>query len=88
MLDATVDPASGVHGQQRGVRADRSFHAHLDDDAKKAQLQPWLSGEARVMVATRVIGCGYNYSSVRLVIHLLLLCTKSLADSFVTADRV
>ncbi len=32
-------------------------------------MQSWLSGEARVMVATGVIGCGYNYPSVRLVIH-------------------
>jgi superfamily II DNA helicase RecQ len=45
------------------------LHAHLDEDAKKAQLQSWLSGEARAMVATGVIGCGYNYPSVRLVIH-------------------
>jgi superfamily II DNA helicase RecQ len=45
------------------------FHAHLDKDAKKAQLQSWLLGEARVMVATGVISCGYNYPSVRLVIH-------------------
>jgi superfamily II DNA helicase RecQ len=45
------------------------LHAHLDEDAKKAQLQSWLSGEARVMVATGVISCGYNYPSVRLVIH-------------------
>jgi superfamily II DNA helicase RecQ len=45
------------------------LHAHLDDNAKNAQLQSWLSGEARVMVATRVIGCGYNYPSVRLIVH-------------------
>jgi len=45
------------------------LHAHLDEDVKKAQLQLWLSGEARVMVATGVIGCGYNYPSIRLVIH-------------------
>ncbi len=45
------------------------LHAHLDEDAKTAQLQSWLLGEARVMVATGVIGCGYNYPSVRLVIH-------------------
>jgi len=45
------------------------LHAHLDENAKKAQLQSWLSGEARVMVATEVIGCGYNYSSIKLVIH-------------------
>jgi superfamily II DNA helicase RecQ len=44
-------------------------HAHLDKDPKKAQLQSWLSGEVRVMVTTEVIGCGYNYPSVRLVIH-------------------
>jgi len=45
------------------------LHAHLDEDAKKAQLQSWLSSEARVMMATGVIRCGYNYPSVRLVIH-------------------
>jgi len=45
------------------------LHAHLEKDAKKAQLQSWLSGETRVLVATGVIGCGYNYPSVRLVIH-------------------
>jgi len=45
------------------------LHAHLDEDAKKVQLQSWLSGEARVMVATEVIGCGYNYPLVRLVNH-------------------
>jgi len=44
-------------------------HAHLDDDVKKAQLQSWLSGEAHIMVATGVIGCGYNCPSIRLVIH-------------------
>jgi superfamily II DNA helicase RecQ len=45
------------------------FHAHLDEDAKEAQLQSWFSGEARVMVAIEVIGYGYNYPFVRLVIH-------------------
>jgi superfamily II DNA helicase RecQ len=45
------------------------LHAHLDDDAKKAQLQSWLLGETHVIVATGVIRCRYNYSSVRLVIH-------------------
>ncbi len=45
------------------------LHAHLDEDAKKAQLQSLLSGEARVMVATGVIDYGYNYPSIKLVIH-------------------
>jgi superfamily II DNA helicase RecQ len=45
------------------------LHAHLNKDARKAQLQSWLSSEACVMVATKVIGCGYNYPSIRLVIH-------------------
>jgi len=45
------------------------LHAHLDEDTKKMQLQSRLSSELRVMVATRVIGCEYNYPSVRLVIH-------------------
>jgi superfamily II DNA helicase RecQ len=45
------------------------LHAHLDEVAKKAHLQSWLSGETHVMVAIGVIGCGYNYPSVKLVIH-------------------
>jgi superfamily II DNA helicase RecQ len=45
------------------------LHARLNEDVKKAQLQSWLSGEARVMVATGVIDCGYNYPYVKLVIH-------------------
>ncbi len=45
------------------------LHAHFDDDAKKAQLQSWLSGEAHIMVAIKVIDCEYNYPSIRLVIH-------------------
>ncbi len=45
------------------------LHAHFDEDAKKVQVQSWLLGEVRVMVATGVIGCGYNYPSVKLVIH-------------------
>jgi superfamily II DNA helicase RecQ len=45
------------------------LHAHLKEDIKKGQLQSSLSGEARVSVATKVIGCGYNYPFVRLVIH-------------------
>jgi len=51
-----------------GVRT-AHLHAHLDEDAKQVQLWSWLSGEARVMVATGVIGCEYNYPYVRLVIH-------------------
>jgi len=45
------------------------LHAHLDEDAKKAQLQSWFLGETRVMVAIGVIGCRYNYPSIRFVIH-------------------
>jgi superfamily II DNA helicase RecQ len=45
------------------------LHAHLDENTKKMQSQSWLSGEARVLVATGVIGCGYNYPSIMLVIH-------------------
>jgi superfamily II DNA helicase RecQ len=32
-------------------------------------LESWLLGKVRVMVATGVIGCGYNYPYVKLVIH-------------------
>jgi len=64
----SVERVSSIANNVAGVRTTH-LHAHLDEDAKKAQLQSWLSGEARVMVATRVIGCGYNYPSVKLIIH-------------------
>ncbi|CAM6130039.1 unnamed protein product [Calypogeia fissa] len=32
-------------------------------------LKKWESGRCEIMVATAVIGCGYNYHAVRLVIH-------------------
>ncbi len=64
----SVEQVASMANNVAGVRTTH-LHAHLDDDAKKAQLQSWLSGEACVMVATGVIDCGYNYPSVRLVIH-------------------
>jgi hypothetical protein len=69
------------------------LHAHLDEDAKKAQLQSWLSGEARVMVATGVIGVGTTTrrsgSSFTVdLLGLLLLCTKSGADLLATVNLV
>jgi hypothetical protein len=64
----SVERMASIANNVAGVRT-AHLHAHLDEDAKKAQLQSWLLGEARVMVATGVIGCGYNYPSVRLVIH-------------------
>ncbi len=45
------------------------LHAHLNEDTKKVQLQLWLSGKAHVMAATKVIRYGYNYPSIKLVIH-------------------
>jgi superfamily II DNA helicase RecQ len=45
------------------------LHAHFEEDTKKAQLQSWLSGKAYVLVATGGIGCGYNYPSIKFVIH-------------------
>jgi superfamily II DNA helicase RecQ len=64
----SVEQVASMANNVAGVRT-AHLHAHLDKDAKKAQLQLWLSGQARVMVATGVISCGYNYPSVRLVIH-------------------
>jgi ATP-dependent DNA helicase RecQ len=64
----SVEQVASMANNVAGVRT-AHLHAHLDEDAKKAQLQLWLLGEARVMVATGVIGCGYNYPSVWLVIH-------------------
>jgi superfamily II DNA helicase RecQ len=64
----SVERVASIANNVACIRTTR-LHAHLEEDAKKAQLQSWFSGEARVFVATGVIGCGYNYPSVRLVIH-------------------
>ncbi len=45
------------------------FHAHPNDDYKQAQIQSWVSSKSLIMVTTRVIRCGYNYSFVRIFIH-------------------
>jgi superfamily II DNA helicase RecQ len=45
------------------------LHAHLDENTKKMQLQSWLLSKARVMVAIGVIRCGYNYPSIKIIIH-------------------
>ncbi len=63
----SVEQVASIANNVACVRS-AHLHAHLDEDAKKAQLRSWLLGERRVMVATRVIGCGYNYPSVRLIV--------------------
>jgi superfamily II DNA helicase RecQ len=68
LMRKSVEQVASMANNVAGMRI-AHLHAHLDDDAKKAQLQSWLLREARVMVATGVIGCGYNYPSVQLVIH-------------------
>ncbi len=45
------------------------LHAHFNEDTKEVQLRSWLPGEVCVMVATGVIGCVYNYPSIKLIIH-------------------
>ncbi len=69
------------------------LHAHLEEDAKKAQLQSWLSGEARVLVATGSSGVvttthPSGSSSIMDLLDPLQPCTKSRVDSFVTVDLV
>ncbi len=69
------------------------LHAHLDEDAKKAQLRSWLSGEACVMVAMGSSGVGTTIRSLGSsfivdLFDLLLLCTKSQVDSLATVNQV
>jgi superfamily II DNA helicase RecQ len=45
------------------------LYAHLDNDTKHAQLQSWVLKDTCVMVATRVIECGYSNLYVELIIH-------------------
>jgi len=61
----SVEQVASIANNVVGMRT-AHVHAHLDEETKKAQVQSWLSS---VMVATGVIGCRYNYPSVRLVIH-------------------
>jgi len=69
------------------------LHAHLDEDAKKAQLRSWLLSETRIMGANGVIECGYNYPFVRLVIHRgsfqsFATLHQELGDSLTTVNQV
>ena len=54
------------------------LHADLSEAEFKAQLVSWEQGVTPVVVTTGVIGCGYDYERVRLVLHKGL--SYSLAD--------
>lgn len=45
------------------------FHGGLTQQEKKARLQAWQNGKARVMVATNAFGMGIDKADVRLVFH-------------------
>jgi superfamily II DNA or RNA helicase len=55
--------------EERGV-PNTFLHARLETTEDKVQrLRSWEEGALRVMITTSVLGCGYNYPAVRLVIH-------------------
>lgn len=54
--------------RRRGLNSSH-LHSSLPEDQKRAELKTWVQGTARIMVATGVIGCGFDYPRVRLVIH-------------------
>jgi superfamily II DNA helicase RecQ len=54
------------------------LHAELSEEEFRTQLLSWEDGVTPVVVTTGVIGCGYDYPRVRLVLHKGLFF--SLAD--------
>lgn len=61
------------------------YHAGVDMDTRSARQEAWISGEARVMVATNAFGMGIDKADVRLVVHLDL--PDSLEAYFQEAGR-
>ena len=45
------------------------LHLDMDEKEYKEELQMWESGAKPIVVATSVIGCGYDYPHVQLVLH-------------------
>ena len=46
-----------------------TVYSRMDANSKNASLSRWKSGENPILLATPVIGCGYDYPMVRTVIH-------------------
>ena len=63
---ATEDVAEGLKAIERGTVP---YHAGLDTDARAMSQEDFLSGRARVVVATVAFGMGIDKSDVRFVIH-------------------
>jgi superfamily II DNA or RNA helicase len=45
------------------------LYSGMEEEAYKRELQLWENGGKPVLVATGVIGCGYDYPHVRMVLH-------------------
>lgn len=45
------------------------YHAGLDEDERTASQDAWISGRARIVVATNAFGMGVDKPDVRLVVH-------------------
>ena len=63
----TKDIATALHSV--GISA-HFYHAGLDNKARDARQQDWMTGKVRVMVATNAFGMGIDKPDVRSVIHL------------------
>ena len=59
-----ADPHSGLLKSKIGV-----VYSCMTAEKKTTELAEWRSGKHPILFATPVIGCGYDYPSVRLVVH-------------------
>ena len=66
----TISETERIHDalKRAGVPA-ALYHGKLDNDAKKAAQEAFMSGQAPVMVATSAFGMGIDKPDVRVVIH-------------------
>ena len=69
---------------QQGISA-LSYNAGLDSITRDERQSQWVSGKAKVMVATNAFGMGIDKADVRLVIHMD--CPDSLEAYFQEAGR-
>ena len=79
---ATVEISTFL--QKKGISSE-VYHGGLSKKEKSKNLQDWLLGEKRVMVATNAFGMGIDKPDVRSVIHLQL--PESLESYFQEAGR-
>jgi len=70
--------------EDQGIAA-VAYHAKMENAARRANQESWMSDEVRVLVGTIAFGLGINKASVRAVIHLAL--PKSIEQYYQEAGR-